>query len=138
MASELAEAISEAVDSTANYAELIDRVIAEHAELSCSYCREITFKGRAVDSEKWSDAARKAMTDHVLTCPARPEQKLLDLVSTLCDALEVAINTVECDSLDAQGNELPWYAGAKKALALAGRPHPSASGERVADGVARD
>ena len=38
----------------------------------------------------------------------------------LVSALKVAINTVECDSLDKDGNELPWYTGAKKALKLAG------------------
>lgn len=39
----------------------------------------------------------------------------------LVEALEMAINTVECDSygLDSKGNkfELPWYRAAKKALA---------------------
>jgi septal ring factor EnvC (AmiA/AmiB activator) len=31
-------------------------------------------------------------------------------------ALRTAINTVECDSVDDFGNELPWYKQAKKAL----------------------
>jgi len=87
MASELAEAISEAIDSTTNHAELIDRVIAEHAEISCSYCNEVTFKGRAVDGSKWSDEARKAMTDHVLSCASRPEAKLLEKIAELEAAL---------------------------------------------------
>lgn len=43
-----------------------------------------------------------------------------ELIAVLVSALEVAINTVECDSLDKDGNELPWHAGARKALALAG------------------
>ena len=33
------------------------------------------------------------------------------------EALNMAINTVECDSLDAYGHELPWYTRAKKAIA---------------------
>lgn len=45
-----------------------------------------------------------------------------EIVKELCIALEVAINTVECASLDKDGNELPWYKGAKKALEAAGRP----------------
>ena len=36
------------------------------------------------------------------------------------EALRVAINTVECDSLGANGEELPWYRMAKKAL----QPNP--------------
>lgn len=34
------------------------------------------------------------------------------------EAMEMAINTVECDSLDKDGNQLPWYRATKKALAL--------------------
>lgn len=36
----------------------------------------------------------------------------------LRDALELAINTVECASTDGLGNELPWYRAAKAALTL--------------------
>jgi hypothetical protein len=34
----------------------------------------------------------------------------------LVEALRVAINTVECHSLDDFGNELPWYKMAKLAI----------------------
>lgn len=32
------------------------------------------------------------------------------------DALKYAIRTVECDSIDKDGNELPWYKQAKSAI----------------------
>lgn len=38
-------------------------------------------------------------------------------VASLRRALMVAINTVECASIDQHGTELPWYRGAKAALA---------------------
>lgn len=37
-------------------------------------------------------------------------------VAQLEGAVEMAINTVECDSLSKDGAELPWYRAAKKAL----------------------
>ena len=37
-------------------------------------------------------------------------------IAQLRKALQVAINTVECASLDTDGSELPWYVGAKAAL----------------------
>lgn len=44
-------------------------------------------------------------------------------INELCDALETAINTVECASIDTtSGEELPWYKQAHHALELAGRP----------------
>lgn len=42
--------------------------------------------------------------------------QLRPLVKQLRMALKVAINTVECASLDKDGAELPWYVGAKAAL----------------------
>jgi len=43
-----------------------------------------------------------------------------------CMALETAINTVECASIDVKtGEELPWYKQAHNALVLAGRPWDS-------------
>jgi len=81
--SALAEAISEAIDSTSNHAELIDRVIAEHANILCSYCGKESFRGHAVVTQGWSDDARKAMTDHILSCPERPEAKLVAQIDTL-------------------------------------------------------
>ena len=38
------------------------------------------------------------------------------VIGELRTALMIAINTVECASLDKDGSELPWYAGAKAAL----------------------
>lgn len=35
------------------------------------------------------------------------------------EALKIAINTVECASLDKDGTELPWYKAAKEALRIA-------------------
>lgn len=44
-------------------------------------------------------------------------------VDALCMALETAINSVECGSIDSNtGEELPWYKQAHEALRLAGRP----------------
>ena len=37
-------------------------------------------------------------------------------IAQLRKALQVAINTVECASVDTDGSELPWYVGAKAAL----------------------
>ncbi len=42
--------------------------------------------------------------------------QLRSRVKQLRMALKVAINTVECASLDKDGAELPWYVGAKAAL----------------------
>jgi hypothetical protein len=39
--------------------------------------------------------------------------------AALVRALETAINSVECDSIGADGEELPWYKQAKAALANA-------------------
>ena len=41
---------------------------------------------------------------------------LRNQVARLRMALKIAINTVECASLDKDGTELPWYVGAKAAL----------------------
>lgn len=43
-------------------------------------------------------------------------KRLNERIGQLESALRVAIMTVECDSLDRDGNELPWYVGAKIAL----------------------
>lgn len=50
-------------------------------------------------------------------------------LNALCDALETAINTVECASIGLDGEELPWYKQAHKALALAGRPWTGRRGQ---------
>lgn len=42
-------------------------------------------------------------------------RKRIEAAELLDEALAIAINTVECDSLDKKGNELPWYKSAKKA-----------------------
>lgn len=45
------------------------------------------------------------------------------VVDALCTALETAINSVECSSVDSDTREeLPWYKQAHEALRLAGRP----------------
>ena len=45
-------------------------------------------------------------------------QKLRSIVNAQSEALNTAINSVECDSIDKDGKELPWYSQAKKALAM--------------------
>jgi hypothetical protein len=57
---------------------------------------------------------------HGKGCKCEDDQP--DPVDALCSALETAINTVECASLGADGEELPWYRQAHTALELAGRP----------------
>lgn len=49
--------------------------------------------------------------------------RLIAAAPDLLEALKVAINTVECASIGADGAELPWYRMARKAIAKAeGRP----------------
>lgn len=95
MASHLAEMISEAVDSTSNHAELIDRVIAENGEVSCIYCGKLSFKGLTLENGRWSSVASKAMADHMLSCPNRPEAKLTERIRTLESACEAAVEWFE-------------------------------------------
>lgn len=95
MASELAEAISEAIDSTSNHAELVDRVIAENGEVSCIYCGKLSFKGLTLENGRWSSVASKVMADHILSCPNRPEAKLTERIRTLESACEAALARLE-------------------------------------------
>lgn len=63
---------------------------------------------------------------------ARIESEIID---QLCDALKTAINTVECASLDKNGQELPWYKQAHAALRTAGRPWQSDSTAKPSGGT---
>jgi hypothetical protein len=51
--SPLAEAISEAIDGTTNYAETIDRVIRDNAEIRCIYCGDVSFRGLVNEGDRW-------------------------------------------------------------------------------------
>jgi hypothetical protein len=42
--------------------------------------------------------------------------RLESLLKQSRSALEIAFNTVECDSLDKDGNKLPWYSNAKRVV----------------------
>lgn len=69
----------------------------------------------------------KEMMDFLSNHIAVLDKENLDLKNSnerLREALEIAINTVECDSygFDSKGNkfELPWYRAAKSALSQEG------------------
>ncbi len=47
----------------------------------------------------------------------RANARLISAAPDLLEALQMAVNTVECDSLDKSGERLPWYKAARLALA---------------------
>ena len=59
-------------------------------------------------------------------------------VATLSNALRLATNTVECASLDALGQSLPWYRAAKAALEAVSPNAEVRDGGPVASGITRD
>lgn len=53
-----------------------------------------------------------------ITRPAEANARLWAAAPDLLEALEIALNTVECASIDVQtGADLPWYTLAKRAIA---------------------
>lgn len=64
-----------------------------------------------------------APDDMIKRWNARAPTSAAPVVDALCTALETAINSVECSSVDSDTREeLPWYKQAHEALRLAGRP----------------
>lgn len=63
-------------------------------------------------------AVRKGKDMHLVT----NNEPRANVISELCGALETAINSVECASIDQAGEELPWYKQALNALESAGHP----------------
>ena len=70
------------------------------------------FESYADSRVKQLDTNRRAFIAELESVLAQRDQRIAELEA----ALKCAINTVECDSLDKDGNELPWYRQAKKAL----------------------
>ncbi len=66
----------------------------------------------------YGENAEFALTDSAQLAEADEEcARYLARIKKLESALRVAINTVECASIDVRtGEELPWYVGAKLAL----------------------
>jgi hypothetical protein len=50
-------------------------------------------------------------------CDVYRYERIEQAAERMAKALEMAKNTVECDSLDKDGNHLPWYRSANLALA---------------------
>lgn len=73
-------------------------------------------KGTGYDPERYSSGYSEAadMIRRLRAAPSAIEAHTAELA----DALRLAINSVECASIDPRsGEELPWYRAAKKALA---------------------
>lgn len=98
--SELSEAISKAMDSTTNHAELIDRVIEQHARLLCSFCGVVTFNGTAVKGDQWTPEAKDAIVTHARTCEKRPEKALIAYAERLGESLQNMVDSPPCSDPD--------------------------------------
>lgn len=81
-------------------------------------------------SSSWEPALAadfKTNTELALAIIAQHAPSVAGDATGLREALEMAINTVECDSLDKDGNPLPWYRAAKKALSFTADAGPGAA-----------
>jgi hypothetical protein len=92
-----------------------------HLRAYDAYCKKWGAQPAMIDLEGRNCRGGFADTELDMFIPGWREElseriRFRSLLKQSRSALELTFNTVECDSLDAQGNQLPWYANAKRVV----------------------